>query len=433
MSSVLDIDLYQARMLIGYFLTGMENTNGIMEAYCRKLPNHRQFLVTCGIDRILDYLRDFKFTDSDIEILQELFPEINFKTTGLKKYLLSINPSACLQINAMTDGQLLFANEPVIQITGPIGLIQYIEKKVLSILNHDIRIASKAARVVMAANPRPVFEFGGRRANDCCAASIARAAYIAGCASSSSVAGFQKYNVPCSGTMGHVWIMSHPDELTAFKKWNEIFRNAAYLVDTYDSINGTKNAMADQKPIKSIRLDSGDIADLSVKCRDLLNSNNYNDTKIIASDDLNEYKIRDLINKGAKIDAFGVGTEIVTSPDAVSCGFIYKLVAIQDSSGQWRNVMKKSSLNKQTYPGKKYVYRNISNASIYTHDIVTLEPDQIGIPLLQPRNNSMTALECREVFANELIKMPDYLKAIDDNPNQYHVIIDKSVFNIRND
>ena len=362
----LDIDLYQARMLIGYYLNGMKDVQGVMEAYCRKLPPHRRYLVACGVERVLEFLKEFRFTEDEVVVLEGMFQEIDFNSTGLRQYLLSLNPAECLQINAMMDGQLLFANEPVIQVIGPVGVAQYIEKKILSILNHDIRIASKAARVAMAAGNRPVFEFGGRRANDCCSASAARAAYIAGCASSSSVAGFVKYGVPCSGTMGHVWVMSHtteagnPFEHAAFKAWGKTFKNSTYLVDTYDSIEGTRNALnAAKNNIGAIRLDSGDIAKLSIDCRRMINESGNPNVKIVASDDLNEYKIRDMISSGAQIDAFGVGTEIVSTPDAVTCGFIYKLVAIQSkSNGKWHNVMKwSSSKGKKTYPGRKQVYR----------------------------------------------------------------------------
>lgn len=213
----LDIDLYQARMLIAYYKSGMRNVTGTMEAFTRSLPKHRRFLVSCGVERILEYLQQLKITDRHINVLKQVLPDISFDD-DLCNYLKSIDFAKELSVRAIQDGDILFANEPVVSITGPIGIAQYPEKKILSILNHDIRIASKAARIYIAARGRPVAEFGGRRGADGMSAEAGRAAFIAGFSSSSNVLAFERYGIPCSGTMGHVWIMSHLNDRTVLEK-----------------------------------------------------------------------------------------------------------------------------------------------------------------------------------------------------------------------
>lgn len=460
MSNALEIDLYQARMLIGYYENGMQNIQGVMEAFGRKLPNSRKFFVVAGIDRILGYLNQLRITKDDIVILQEVLPEVKF-TPELVQYLMDLDFSE-LQVFSMREGEIAFANQPFVQVTGPIGMIQFVETKILSILNHDIRVASKAARVVIAAQGRPVLEFGSRRTHDGCAPDAARAAFIAGCSGTSNVKANALYGIPASGTMGHVWIMSHVDggEIEAFENWNKTFPNSVYLIDTYDAAKGVENALAANSHnggIGAIRLDSGDLLTQSIRFRAALNNQGYSGTKIIASDDLNEYKITKMISDFAQIDAFGVGTEIVSTPDAPTCGLIYKLVAITDKDNKWHNVAKIASGDKGTYPGAKQVFRYIDKqTNDFTHDVIGLDSEvmspgfAIGLSVPQEllvqqdvkgwvagRNAAKERVDiAKEYCQKTLNQMPEYLKIITqdtEHASRYPVEFSKALTQARAD
>lgn len=387
MDLALQGDLYQARMLLGYYFAGMHNRQAIMEAWARKLPKNRSFLVVAGLNRILNYLNEVKITDDTIDFWEEIFPEITFDDT-LSDYLKSLDFST-LEVNAMLEGEVAFQNEPLIQIKGPIGMVQFVETAILSILNHDVRVASKAVRVCLAAGEKPVLEFGSRRTHDLAAIDAARAAFIGGCSGTSNMAAGAKYGVPVSGTQGHVWIQSFAEEgeEQAFKVWGDIFHDSVYLVDTYNTINAVdsirKMSNEQGNQIKAIRLDSGNLEFLAKKARYIFDypetvRNPYNpppttSIKIVASDDLNEYKIDNLLGEKAPIDMFGVGTEIVSTPDSPSCGIIYKLVSIQNENGDWLNVAKFSSEGKKTLAGAKQVYRYPE----FEFDLITLK-DELG-------------------------------------------------------
>lgn len=418
-------DLYQARMLIGYYKTNQQHINGVMEAFTRNLPNCRNFLVVAGIDRIIDFLANKKISDEEIDFLKAALPDVEF-SSDLIAYLKGLDFSKDIEFWSMREGEIAFANEPIVQLKGPIGMIQFVETEILSILNHDIKIASKAARVVLAAKNKPIMEFGSRRTHEYASIDAARAAYIAGCSSTSNVAAFAKYGIPTSGTMGHLWVMSHlSGERAAFSNWNEHFPFSTYLIDTYDPKTGLDNAIDCAKnKLGGIRLDSGDLFEQSIAFkRELINRDQIN-TKIIASNDLNEYKIKNLLEKNAQIDAFGVGTEIVVSPDAPTCGFVYKLSAVENG-GKWHKVAKKSK-SKNTLAGRKQVLRYHNNHYIFTHDVICdfdhnvqnngeytellIKHDLVGIKDREHHlNRANKARAYRECI---LDKMPQYLKLI---------------------
>lgn len=348
MATELNNDLYQITMLYAYFRNGEAKKPGAMEAFTRKLPSCRDFYVFAGLGRIIEYLSNLKFSQESIKTINEILQinDINFNN-----YLSSINFAKELKLFAMPEGTMFFPQEPVLRIEGPVGLCQYVEKTILSILNHDTRIASKAVRIVSAASGRPVLEFGGRREHECCTEATARAAYIAGFSGTSNVNAYHKYGVPVSGTMGHVWIMSHNTEEEAFEKWNNVFPNSTYLVDTYNTLQGVEKALKVNP--KAIRLDSGNLYDLSVRAKKIINDSGK-DIKIVATNDLDEYSIADLLSRGAPIDSFGVGTQLVSTPDYPSMGMVYKLVEVEG-----RPVFKKAdTLAKSTWPGKKQVWRS---------------------------------------------------------------------------
>jgi nicotinate phosphoribosyltransferase len=427
-------------MLVAFYKLGMHNLQGTMEAFTRKLPKHRRFMVVCGVERILDYLANLKITKEDIEIFKVVLPEIDF-TDDICNYLANIDFSS-VKVRAMYDGDLVFAQEPVVSISGPIGVIQYIEKKVLSILNHDVRIASKAARIYIASRGKPVFdysgfgnkerpiaEFGGRRGADGNSAEAGRAAYIAGFSSTSNVLAYKRYGVPVSGTMGHVFVMSHLDEngedgeTKAYKNWASLFKNSTYLPDTYNLYSGTVKVLENcKRNIGSIRLDVDDLKSAAHSVRAKLNSYDHRETTIGATNDLNEYKIKELLESGTPIDWFGVGTEVVCTPDAPTCNFIYKLVQVEDSV-----VAKISSQGKSTLPGAKQVYRYYDEKlAKITHDVIGLENTneetamiELGYQTCLIGRNPTSADDrwkaslSRNLFLSTVKKMSQYLKVIE--------------------
>lgn len=431
MTTALDIDMYQASMLRGYFENGMHEHQGSMEAFARKLPLCRDFFLVAGIGRIVDYLNSVSFSDEDIRILRSIpglqIPE-GSDGDAFCNYLANIDFKRDLKLFSMPEGTIAFPHEPILRIEGPIGLCQYVEKRILSIINHDIRVASKAARVVLAAQGRPVFEFGGRRAHEECSPDTARAAYIAGFAGTSNVQAFAEYGVPAIGTMGHVWIMSHETEREAFENWSKAFKNSVYLVDTYNTYDGIDAAAVYARGnIGGIRLDSGDLAHLASSGRRVLNRSAGIDVKIVASNDLDEYSIADLLQRGAAIDSFGVGTQLVSTPDSASLGFVYKLVAVGYHNGDVLNpICKIADGGKGTWPGQKQIFRyqtSFQGNTVITNDVVGLLGEELpgAEAMLKPHIISSVdhyeyTLAARQRFMQCLKQMPPYLKTIPRQP-----------------
>jgi nicotinate phosphoribosyltransferase len=422
----LDIDLYQARMLIGFHRAGMDNTVGTMEAFVRTLPPNRRFLVVCGIERIISYLKSLKITIEDVRTLKKVLPEVEFDE-ALGNYLTGIDFSK-LEVRAMQDGDIAFASEPFISVRGPVGVAQFIEKKVLSILNHDIRIASKAARITIAAQGRPVAEFGGRRGGDLMSAEAARAAYIGGFSSTSNVLAFEKYGIPCIGTMGHVWIMAHvgdDGESDAYKNWSQQFPQSVYLPDTYHVYNGVEKILKQcGGNIGGIRFDSGDILENSKWVRRELSKHDELKAQLGATNDLNEYKIAELLAHGAPLDWFGVGTEVISTPDAPTCNAIYKLVEV-DTEYTTHLVAKLAADGKGTLPGAKQVFRHMEvpsavamNPRRFSHDTLGLKREKMADTqeMLVKRDlaaPTITAAESRKNFLEQLKRMPTDLSIVE--------------------
>jgi len=420
MPIALDIDLYQASMLYSYFRNQEQDLPGSMESFARKLPFCRDFFVVAGLGRIIDYLADLKFTTEDIRIINEV---LQIKDESFGNYLSGVDFAKQLTIYAMPEGTVAFPYEPIIRLDGPIGLCQYVEKHILGILNHDIRIASKAARIVLAAQGRPVMEFGGRRAHEACTPDAARAAYIAGFSGSSNLQAYATYGIPVTGTMGHVWIMSHNSEAEAFEKWGTVFPNSTYLVDTYDTLQGVENAIKYGKTVSAIRLDSGDLYNLSVNARRALNNSGNHTTKIVATNDLDEYSITTLLQNGAPIDSFGVGTQLVSTPDCPSFGFVHKLIEVDG-----RAVAKKADKAKGTWPGKKQVWRDLApynNSILMAQDTISTfdeaKPSDFATPMVQEykieKQDAKNIVWCaRDWFKQTLATLPQYMKIIPKKP-----------------
>ncbi len=433
MTNAIDIDLVQATILRAFFENNMHNNQGTMEVFTRRMPYCRDFFVVAGIGRIIDFLANTKFSDNDIRILRSI-PALQVPEgpEGDKfcNYLKSIDFAKELKVQTIPEGSVAFANEPLVRIDGPVALTQYVEKRVLSIINHDVRVASKAARIVLAANGRPVWEFGGRRAHEDTTADTARAAYIAGFAGTSSVQGYAEYGIPVAGTMGHVWIMAHEVEDEAYANWSKVYKDSMYLPDTYDSYNGTDKAIkAAGNNLGGIRLDSGDLYQESISAkRRLLKSNSGQ--RVMATNDLDEYSIADLLERGATIDAFGVGTQLVSTPDTPSLGFVKKLSSIAYAPGAEQHpICKIADGGKGTWPARKQIWRNFvqyGNEVVFTNDIVALDseeqPSPLAVPVLveQPivtADPNQVMVEARVRCAKTLASLPPYMKVIPKQPN----------------
>ncbi|MBX2810817.1 MAG: nicotinate phosphoribosyltransferase [Myxococcales bacterium] len=368
--STLSTDLYQLTMAAGYFHNRMHNKRISMELFVRRIPHKRRFLVVAGLQRALEYLRSIRFDSAHIEYLRRVPSLRGALDFEFVEFLRDFRFRG--DVWAMPEGTVAFAMEPLLRVTGTLLEAQLVETTLLSIINTETMIASKAARVVLAAEDTQVLEFGSRRTSPGEAITSARAAFIAGFAATSNVeAGFQ-HDIPLAGTAAHSWIMAHESEQQAFQNFATVFPDhAIMLVDTYDTLEGTRRAIeAVGTKLQAVRLDSGNLLDLSIKVRKLLDEHDLAHTQIIASGDLNEHKIAELRSQGAPIDAWGVGTELVRSKDAPSLGGVYKLVEDHDTG---RSVAK-FSRDKATLPGCHQVFR-IKKKHAFVRDIVGTTPE----------------------------------------------------------
>jgi nicotinate phosphoribosyltransferase len=344
-------DLYQLTMAYGYWKLGMHDREAVFQLIFRKNPFKGNYALACGLESVIDFLKDWRFEADDIDYLatlkaangEALFP------ADFLDYLAGLKFSC--DIDAIPEGTVVFAHEPLVRIKGPLLQAQIIESTLLNIINFQTLIATKAARVCQAAKGEPVLEFGMRRAQGPDGAlSASRAAYIGGCEGTSNVLAGKLYDIPVRGTHGHSWVTAFTDELSAFEAYAKVMpHNCVLLVDTYDTLQGVKHAIQIGKKLRAqggelrgIRLDSGDLADLSVKARKLLDAAGFPATKIVASNSLDEYLIENLKKSGAKISVWGVGTSLMTAYDQPALDGVYKLTALRDAKGHWQYKLKLS-------------------------------------------------------------------------------------------
>ena len=358
-------DLYQLTMLQGYFEEKQANETVIFDMFFRNNPHSGGYSVCAGLQQVIEYIEGLHFADEDISYLKTL----NLFSDKFLSYLKDFKFTG--DIYAIPEGSVIFPKEPIMKIVAPIMEAQLIETALLNIINHQSLIATKASRIVFAANGDTVLEFGLRRAQGPDAGIYgARAAMIAGCFATSNVLAGQMFDVPIRGTHAHSWVMSFSDELTAFRKYANLYPNACILlVDTYDTLkSGVPNAIKvfnemREKGIElknyGIRLDSGDLSYLSKKARQLLDNAGFKDAIISASNDLDENLISSLKLQGAKISSWGVGTNLITSKDCPAFGGVYKLSAVYESDKKAFKAKIKLSENaeKNTNPGNKKIYR----------------------------------------------------------------------------
>ena len=362
-------DLYELTMMQGYYEKG-QNENVIFDVFFRQNPCNNGYSVCAGLDQVIDYIKNLHFTYDDVDYLRGLGI---FKEDFLH-YLSGFHFSG--DIYAIPEGTVVFPKEPLLKVVAPIMEAQLVETAILNIINHQSLIATKTSRFVFAANGDGIMEFGLRRAQGPDAGLYgARAAMIGGCVGTSNVLAGQMFDVPVMGTHAHSWIMSFPDEYTAFKTYAEMYPdNCTLLVDTYDTLkSGVPNAIRVFQEFKDagkplikygIRLDSGDLAYLSKEARKMLDEAGFPEATICASNDLDEFLLHDLKMQGAAIDSWGVGTNLITSKDCPSFGGVYKLAAIQNEEGEFVPKIKISeNTEKITNPGNKTIYRIYEKAS----------------------------------------------------------------------
>jgi nicotinate phosphoribosyltransferase len=360
-------DLYQLTMAGAYFQSGTSTKEAVFHLFFRNNPFKGGFAIACGLAAACDIIENFHFSSEDIQFIGELEGEDGkpLFTADFLVYLKNLKLE--VDVDAVREGEVVFANEPLIRIKGPIIHCQLLETILLNIFNFQTLIATKAARIKLAAEQKPVLEFGLRRAQGFDGGlSASRAAYVGGCDATSNLLAGRLYGIPVKGTHAHSWVMSFDDELTAFEQYAAVMpNNCIYLVDTYDTLGGVANAIKVGRwlqqsghKLSGIRLDSGDLAYLSCEARRILDEHGFFDTKIYASNDLDEAIIASLIDQGAAIDVWGVGTNLVTAADQPALGGVYKLGAIREPGGPWVPKLKLSEqVAKISNPGIHQVRR----------------------------------------------------------------------------
>ena len=423
-------DLYELTMCASYF-DNKVNDVATFDLFIRQLPQNRSYFLAAGLEDALNYLKNLKFTNEHIEFLKskKIFSE-NF-LVYLKNFRFNGD------IFALPEGTVFFTNEPIISVTAPIIEAQLLETFLLNTINLQTTIATKASRVVLAAEQKPVVDFSLRRTHGTDAGmKVSRASYIAGCVGTSNVLAGMEYSIQIYGTMAHSFVMAFEKEEKSFEAYSKTFPDTStILVDTYDILKGIKKAAKVAKKLekeghklKAIRLDSGDLVSLSKSARKILDKNGLSYVEIFGSGNLDEYKVEELMKKGALIDAFGVGTAMGVSKDAPYCDVVYKLVELSNKNKHLPTM--KLSKGKVTFPGKKQVYRFNDKNGNYVKDVLALRDERIyGQKLLVKVMEKgkivykMPSLEeIRKTTKNNLKKLPDKYKKL-KNAAKYEVKI----------
>ncbi len=419
-------DLYQLTMAAGYHANG-RHERASFEMFVRRLPENRSFLLAAGLEQALGYLRHLSFNQDEIAYLRSL-PVFAHVSREFFDYLSEFRFTG--DVWAMPEGTVAFPGEPLLRVTAPLIEAQIVETFLLSTINFQTMIASKAARVVEAANGRGVIEFGARRAHGMGAGIYAaRAAFIGGCIGTSNVEAGYLFGLPVYGTAGHSWTLAFEKEMDAFRAYHQVFpESTTLLLDTYDTLQAARLATEFGLQLRGVRLDSGDISALAKQVRAILDEAGMTETRILASNDLDEFKIADLLAAGAPVDLFGVGTELSTSRDAPALGGVYKLVEVEFPDRVEPKM--KLSREKATYPYRKQVWRNRDAEGKFANDIIAMaaETEQHGEPLLKA-----------VMRAGQLLETPPTLREIQQHakqqlaalPTQYKTIRDAKSYPVR--
>ena len=422
-------DLYQLTMLQAYFEERMTE-RAVFSLFVRRLPPNRNFLIACGLDTVLDYLETLRFTDHDLAYLESL---CMFSDRFLA-WLADLRFTG--DVHAVREGTPIFANEPILEVEAPLPEAQLIETYLLNQIQLQTMLASKAHRVLTAAQGRPVIDFGARRMHGADAAlNAARAFWVEGVNATSNVLAGKRFGIPVAGTMAHSYIQAHGDESAAFRAFANLYPNTVLLIDTYDTLAGVKKVielakrLGDDFKVRAVRLDSGDLLDLSQQVRTALDNAGLSHIEIIASSSLDEYEIDRLISSGAPIDGFGVGTAMGVSADAPYLDIVYKLAAY---AGEGRV---KLAASKPVLPGRKQVFR-ISDGDRDTGDTIgRADEDLPGRPLLEqvmrhgkrliPANPDLN--ETRHYAAEQIARLPDAVRDLPEAARPYPVEISREL------
>lgn len=376
------MDLYELTMANGYFEAGTGNDRATFDVFYRKNPDKGGFAVFAGLEQVISFIENLHFEKEDIDYLQSL----GLFSNDFLKYLSDYTFTG--DVYAFQEGRIIYPEEPIITVSAPMIDAQMIETAILNIINHSSLIATKTCRIVRAAKGRTVSDFGARRAHNIDSAIFgARAAYIGGADSTATVIAGQMFDIPVTGTMAHSWVMYFEDEFSAFKKYAEIYPdNVSLLGDTYDFIeSGVPSAIRLSKEVlepmgkrvKSIRIDSGDLAYLSKKARKMLDDAGMTDCKIIASNSLDEYTITSIINQGGCIDGFGVGERLITAKSDPVFGAVYKLCEIEKQGEKIPKIKISETIEKITNPCRKDVYRVYDKTGHAFADFISLHGQKI--------------------------------------------------------
>ena len=417
-NSALLTDLYQLAMVQAYLKQRMDGP-AVFEFFVRKLPPHRNFLLAAGLEQVLAWLSQLHVTTEELAWLERT----GRFSPGLLRYLETLRFTG--DVDAIPEGTPFFPNEPLLRVVAPIPMAQLVETRIINLLNFQTMIASKAARSVLAAQGKPVIDFGLRRAHGAEAGLLAaRASYLAGFAGTATVLAGMQYGIPIYGTMAHSFVQAHTDEAAAFEHFAQAQPdNTVLLIDTYDTETAARKVVAlapllkaNGIPVKGVRLDSGDLADHARKVRRILDDGGLRDAQILASGNLDEYRLNTLVQSRAPIDSFAVGTAMTTSSDAPSLDCAYKL---QEYAGR---PCRKRSEGKATWPGRRQVYRSYADGGYLDHDVVTTFNDrQAGDPLLHlameegRRLAPAPALDgIRKQVAIQLSKLPDSVRQLEE-------------------
>ena len=373
-------DFYEITMANGHLENGMGDEIAYFDMFFRRIPDGGGYAIMAGVEQVVDYLKNLKFEEEDIEFLRGK----NCFSEKFLDYLRDFKFSC--DVWSIEEGTPIFPHEPILTVRGPVIQAQFVESMILLIINHQSLIATKASRIVRSAAGRPVMEFGTRRAHGTSAAIYgARATYIAGCSATACVMADRDYHVPATGTMAHSWVQMFPNEYEAFAAYAKVYpESCVLLVDTYNVLkSGVPAAIKVFKEFKpksmGIRIDSGDIAYLTKKARKMLDDAGLKECKIVISNSLDEYIIRDVLLEGAKIDSFGVGERMITAKSEPVFGGVYKLVALEDKDGNIIPKIKVSeNVEKITNPGFKTLYRLFDkNNNKALADVITVDGEEV--------------------------------------------------------
>ena len=434
--SALVVDLYELTMTQAYHLNGIDG-RATFDLFVRRLPAGRDFLLVAGLATVLDHLEGMQFRASDLEYLDSLG---EFRTDFLE-LLEHLRFSG--DVEAMPEGTVAFAGEPILRVTAPIIEAQLLETVIMNQVHLQTLIASKAARVVLAADGRGLVDFGLRRTHGTESGLFgARASRIAGFNATSNVEAGKSFGIPVTGTMAHSWVQALDDEVEAFRSFVEVYPETVLLVDTYDTMRGVARVIAlaeelgDSFKVRAIRLDSGDLVALAVAARERLDAAGLERIQIFASGNLDEYGVQKLVRSGAPIDAFGVGTRLGTSEDAPNLDIVYKLAQLDDRP------LLKLSTDKATLPGVKQVWREEDEDGVAVRDTVGLVDDDLpGRPLLVPVMGGGRRLSggddsldtARERAADELYRLPAAMCCLDTGIEPYPVTVSNRLRALRDE